>query len=60
MMQAANPGHLNYPPAIGRLHWPGDRAVVDELMAQRQEFEGEIVPTLEEGKRLGQNDPESG
>ena len=31
-----------------------------ELMAQRQDFEGEIVPTLEEGKRVGQNDPESG
>ena len=31
-----------------------------ELMAQRQDFEGEIVPTSEERKRVGQNDPESG
>lgn len=29
-------------------------------MAQRQDFEGEIVPTSEEGKRIGQDDPESG
>ena len=31
-----------------------------ELMAQCQDFEGEIVPTSEERKRIGQNDPENG
>jgi hypothetical protein len=30
-----------------------------ELMAQRQDFEGEIVPASEERKRICQNDPES-
>ncbi len=30
-----------------------------ELMAQRQDFEGEIVPASEERKRVCQNDPES-
>ena len=29
-------------------------------MAQCQDFEGEIVPTSEERKRVGQNDPENG
>ncbi len=31
-----------------------------ELMARRQDFEGEIVPASEERKRVCQNDPESG
>ena len=31
-----------------------------ELMAQRQDFEGEIMPTSEERKRVTQNEPENG
>ena len=31
-----------------------------ELMAQCQDFEGEIAPTSEERMRVGQNDPENG
>ena len=30
MMQASDLRHLNYSPAIGRLHWSWDRTVVRE------------------------------
>ncbi len=41
-----------------RVRWNGN--LPRWLMAQRQDFDGKIVPALEERKRVCQNDPESG